>query len=149
MSSLIEQANPLKLKNEDGTSKVYHSLKFAYYDVLGWIYALSAITFIDVEYVISRIYQLKYSETHHAYLTYFRPLGIETHVALATQVREKKQFYRNFIRAMHNYCGTHFDTYQFDAAFMEFSAALEAKPIILSTKELEEKRNEEENDKTQ
>ena len=140
MASLIEQANPLKLINEDGTSKVFYTLKDAYVYVLGQIYALAAITFIDVEFVLSKIYKKKYADVHSIYMLYFKPLGINSHVQLTTELREKKSFLRNFVRAMHSYCETTFDTNQFDAAFTVFVTLLEEKPVIKSRQELEEEK---------
>ena len=140
MTSLIEQANPLKLINEDGSSKVFYTLKEAYVYVLGQIYGWAAITFIDVEFVLSKIYKKKYSDVHSIFMSYFKPLGIDSHVQLTMQVREKKRFLRDFVRAMHSYCETTFDTNQFDAAFTEFVASLEEKLVIKSRQELEEEK---------
>lgn len=147
MKSLIEQANPLKLTNEDGSSRVFMSRRENYIAALEIIYGYAAITFIDVEYVISKIYHKKWTEAHSIYMCYFKPLGIAAHTLLNDPVRDKKAFYRDFIRAMHSYCETSFDTSQFDTAFTDFLAKYELKPIIKTRKEIADEIEEENNRK--
>ena len=136
LKSLIEEANPLKLTNDDGSSRVFMSRRENYIAALEIIYGYAAITFIDVEYVISKIYHKKWTEAHSIYMCYFKPLGIAPHTLLNDPVRDKKAFYRDFIRAMHSYCETSFDTSQFDMAFTDFLAKYELKPIIKTRKEI-------------
>ena len=121
VASLIEQANPLKLRNSDNTSRCFYSLRDAYYFVLEEIEKYSADIYIDVEYVISKLYNMsRHSEVHHVYLAYYKPLGIMDAEKLDPEYKNNKSFYRKFIRALHSYTNTSYDEGLFELAYIEF-----------------------------
>lgn len=138
--SLIEQANPLKMINKDGSSCVFFSKRFCYVEALLRIYDCVAMTYLDIDYLLYNFYRHKASWTHSAYTCYFKPLGVPEHVLLDEDMRKNKGVLRNIIRAFHAICETSFDTCEFDNAFVLFLAEKETR-IIKSTKELEDERN--------
>lgn len=138
--SLLERANPLKLTNEDGSSCVFFSKRFAYIEVLLRIYKYAAITFLDVEYLLYRLYNKRGSTTRSMYMCYCKPLGIPEHLILNPDFSKNKAILRDLIRALHTYCGTSFDTSEFDSAFTLFIADIEAKPVIKSSDEIKKEQ---------
>lgn len=142
LQSLIESVNPLKLTNNDGTSRVFHSYSEAYQFVLEFIDQLSTYTYFDIEFILSKLYNRKYTEIHSMYMCYFKPLGIKQHHVVNPDKRELKAFYRDFMKALHSYCETMFDTSQFDMAFKLFTDRKERITIIKSTEELKNENHE-------
>lgn len=138
--SLIEQANPLKMINADGSSCVFFSKRFCYVEALLRIYTLVANTYLDIEYLLFCFYKHKATWTRSAYMCYFKPLGIPEHVLLDGDMRKNKAVLRDIIRAFHAICETSFDTSEFDNAFVLFLAEKETH-IIKSTKELQDEQN--------
>lgn len=138
--SLIERANPLKLLNEDGTSCVFFAKRFAYVEVLTRIYQYAAITYLDVEYLLFRLYNKKGTATRSMYLCYCKPLGVPEHIMLDPEISKNKAVLRDLVRALHAICGTSFDTGDFDNAFTLFMAEREVKPVIKSSEELEKEK---------
>lgn len=147
VTSLIEKANPLKLRNEDGTSLCFFSLREAYIHVLEAIESHSATIYADVEYIISKLYNMRrISDVHRIYIQYFSPLGIKEQQTLHPDFSENKMFYRTFIKALHSYSMTKFDEGMFTQAYTMFVASRTAKPTIKSNEEIEnEKRTKAEN----
>lgn len=147
VTSLIEKANPLKLRNEDGTSLCFFSLREAYIYVLEEIESHSATIYADVEYIISKLYNMRrISDVHRIYIQYFSPLGIKEQQTLHPDFSENKMFYRTFIKALHSYSHTKFDEGMFSQAYTMFVASRTAKPTIKSNEEIEnEKRTKAEN----
>ena len=147
VTSLIEKANPLKLRNEDGTSLCFFSLREAYVHVLEEIESHSATIYADVEYIISKLYNMRrISDVHRIYIQYFSPLGIKEHQPLHPDFSENKMFYRTFLKALHSYSHTKFDEGMFTQAYTMFVASRTAKPTIKSNEEIEnEKRTKAEN----
>ena len=147
VTSLIEKANPLKLRNEDGTSLCFFSLRDAYIHVLEEIESHSATIYADVEYVISKLYNMRrISDVHRIYIQYFSPLGIKEQQALHPGFSENKMFYRTFIKALHSYSHTKYDEGMFEQAYTMFVASRTAKPKIKSNEELEKERGTKEGD---
>ena len=138
--SLIERANPLKLTNEDGSSCVFFSKRFAYVEVLTRIFEYAAITYLDVEYLLFRLYKRKATATRSMYLCYCKPLGIPEHIMLDPDFSKNKAVFRDLIRALHAICGTSFDTADYDNAFVLFLAEREVKPVIKSSDELKKEK---------
>ena len=139
--SLIEKVNPLKLMSEDTSSRVFTSKRECYVETMKLIEEHSAKGYHDIEFIIAQIYHLRRVCTAHSvYMCFFKPLGVGSIVVLTGNERERKEFFRNFIRAMHSYCETDFDTYQFDLAYTEYKSFVEGKPVIKSTKEINEER---------
>ena len=138
--SLLERANPLKLMNEDGSSCVFFAKRFAYVEVLERIYAYAAITYLDVEYLLYRLYNKRGSTTKSMYMCYCKPLGIPEHVLLDPTFSKNKAILRDIVRALHAYCGTSFDTSEFDNAFTLFLAETEVKPVIKSSDEIKKEQ---------
>ena len=138
--SLIERANPLKLLNEDGSSCVFFSHRSAYVEVLARVYQYAAITYLDVEYLLFRLYNKKGTATRSMYLCYCKPLGVPEHIMLDPDFSKNKATLRNLVRALHAICGTSFDTGEFDNAFTLFMAEFEVKPVIKSSYELEKEK---------
>lgn len=144
VSSLIEKANPLKLRYEDGTSLCFFSLREAYIYVLEEIESHSASIYADVEYIISKLYNMRrISDVHRIYIQYFSPLGIKDHQPLHPGFSENKMFYRTFIKALHSYSHTNFDEGMFAQAYTMFVASRTAKPTIKSNEEIENERRAE------
>lgn len=123
--SLFEQANALFLKNIDGTSRVFLSRVNLYVAAMKLIYQYSAITFVDLVFVISNIYNMKGSLAQSVYNKHFKSLGLQQMTVVKMDSREAKAYYRDIIRGLHSYCDTHFDIYAFDSAFNEFFTFLE------------------------
>lgn len=141
VTSLIEKANPLKLRNEDGTSLCFFSLREAYIYVLEEIESHSASIYADVEYIISKLYNMRrISDVHRIYIQYFSPLGVKDHQPLHPDFSENKMFYRTFIKALHSYSHTNFDEGMFTQAYTMFVASRTAKPTIKSNEEIENER---------
>lgn len=140
--SLIERANPLKMLNEDGSSCVFFSKRFAYLEALKRIYANAAITYLDVEYILYCFYKRKATWTRSMYMCYCKPLGIPEHIMLDPNFSRNKAVLRDLIRALHSICGTSFDTGDFDNAFALFMAENEVKPVIKSSEELENEKRQ-------
>lgn len=138
VKSLIEKVNPFKLKNPDGTSFIYQTRREAYLYVIGFVQSNSAMGYLDVAYVIYRLYDSTPRELALDIAKYFQPLGIKVHEVLDPDFAKNKGFYRNFIRALHSMCDTTFDVSQFDTAFDEYRNQLEYKQIKIKTKEDEE-----------
>lgn len=138
--SLIAMVNPLKLLNEDASSRVFTSNRECYVAAMKQIESLSARGYYDIKYIINRLYKLRGKTSHSVYMCYFKPLGIDPNVVIGRIDRERKEFFRKFIRAMHSYCETSFDTYQFDQAYVEFVSYIEGKPVIKSTKEIQDEK---------
>lgn len=142
VKTLIEQVNPLKLMSEDTVSRVFTSKRECYVETMKLIHSNSANGYHDIEWIISRLYHLRRACTiHSVYMCFFKPLGIKPRDVISDNDRERKEFYRKFIKAMHSYCETEFDTYQFDMAYLEFKTYLEGKPVIKSTKELQDEKD--------
>lgn len=140
LQSLIEGVNPLKLSNEDGTSKIFHTYSEAYLYLLEKMDEWAVDTYFDTEFILSKLYKRKYPEIHSLYMSYCKPLGIKQHHVVRPDKREVKAFYRDFMKALHSYCETMFDTSQFDLAFNLYTEKKERITLIKSTKELEEER---------
>lgn len=146
IESLFEEVNPFRMANDDGTSRIFVSRLVLYEYILELIDAHSAITFIEVEYVIAKILRVKYTQAHHIYMKYFKPLGIERQKRLEFDIKNLKGFYRNFIKAMHSVYNTSFDIASFDRAWVVFVTKLDNPVKINSTeeylKQLEQNQNE-------
>lgn len=141
VTSLIEKANPLKLRNEDGTSLCFFSLREAYIYVLEQIESHSATIYADVGYIISKLYNMRrISDVHRIYIQYFSPLGIKDQQTLHPDFSENKMFYRTFIKALHSYSQTKFDEGMFTQAYTMFVASRTAKPTIKSNEEIENEK---------
>lgn len=145
IETLFEEVNPFRLANDDGSSRIFMSRFDLYYYFLELIDAHSAITFIEVEYVIAKILSVKYTQAHHIYMKFFKPLGIERQKRLELDAKSLKGFYRNFIKAMHSIYNTSFDIASFDRAWVVFVAQLDNPVKINSSeeflKQLEQKEN--------
>ena len=142
LQSLIESVNPLKLSNEDGSSKVFHSYSAVYQFVLESMEEWAVAPYFDIEFILSKMYNRKYTVIHSMYMCYFKPLGIKEHHVVGPDKRALKSFYRDFMRALHSYCETMFDTSQFDMAFNSFMEKKERITIIKSTEELKRENHE-------
>ena len=125
MKSVFDVVNPLKLAIDEYTSYVFFSKREAYLHVLNFIKDNSSLTYIEVEYVITRLYGIPYSKAHSVFLHHFQPIGLHTYETLEPDIRKNKKFYRDFVRALHSYCETEFDTSQFDMSFNEFAVIVE------------------------
>lgn len=125
MKSVFDVVNPLKLAINECQSYVFFSKREAYLHVLNFIKQNSSLTYIEVEYVITRLYGLPYSKAHSVFLRHFQPIGLHTYETLEPDIRKCKKFYRDFVRALHSYCETEFDTSQFDMAYNEFAVIVE------------------------
>lgn len=125
MRSALEVVNPLMLACSDGTSCIFFSKREAYLYVMRYLYSNSSPVYAETEFLITRLYGLKYSKTHSIYMRHFQPLGFHTYEQLDPDIRKCKKFYRDFVRALHSYCETEFDTSQFDLAFNEFVVFVE------------------------
>ena len=133
--SLFEQANALYLKNNDGTSRVFTSRVTLYVAAMKLIYQYSAVMYIDLVYVISEMYNMKGSLALSVYNKHLKPLGLKQMMVVRMDDKEAKSYYRDIIRGLHSYCGTHFDTYAFDSAFNEFSAHVAIKELFKKNKD--------------
>lgn len=146
IESLFEEVNPFRLANDNGSSRIFMSRFDLYVYMLELIDAHSAITYIEVEYVIARIMKIKYTPAHHIYMRFFKPLGIEEQKRLEFDKKNLKVFYRNFIKALHSIYSTSFDIASFDRAWVVFMASMDNPVKINSTeeflKQLEQKENE-------
>lgn len=140
LKSLIEKVNPLMFKNPDGTSFIYQSRRDVYKYVLWFLHTNSAINYIDVTFILFRLYNKRPRDIAYIISRYFKPLDIKEHVILESDFVKNKGFYRDFIRALHAMCDTSFDVSQFDIAFNEFNSELEYKQTKIKTKE--DKENE-------
>ena len=138
VKSLIEKVNPFKLKNPDGTSFIQQTRREAYLYVLGFVQSNSAMGYLDVAYVLYRLYDSTPRQFAYVIAKFFQPLGIKEHEVLDPDFANNKGFYRNFIKGLHAMCDTTFDVSQFDAAFDEYRNQLEYKQIKIKTKEDEE-----------
>lgn len=125
MKSALLAVNPFMIPNEKGESLVFFSKREAYLFLLHMIRRGAADNYIELEYVLTKIYLKRYSEIHSLFVRYFVPLGIREYMSLELDVRKNKSFYRDFAKALHSYCDTSFDTSQFDYAFNEFVADIE------------------------
>ena len=146
IETLFEAVNPFRLANDDGSSRIFMSRFDLYVYLLELIDAHSAITFIEVEYVIAKILRLKYTQAHHIFMRFFKPLGIEEQKRLEFDKKNLKGFYRNFIKALHSVYNTSFDIASFDRAWVVFMTSLDNPVKINSTeeylKQLEQRENE-------
>lgn len=133
MKSALDVVNPLKLANPDGSSCVFFSKREAYLYLFRFIYSISSPVYAETEFILSRLYGLRYSLIHSIYMRHFLPLGLHEYQQLNPEIRKCKNFYRDFVRALHSYCETLFDTSQFDLAWNEF--------VVLIEKEIQ-KQNE-------
>ena len=140
VKSLIEKVNPFKLKNPDGTSFIHQTRREAYLYVLEFVQSNSAMGYLDVAYVLYRLYDSTPRQFAYVIAKYFQPLGIKEHEVLNSDFAKNKGFYRNFIKGLHVMCETTFDVSQFDAAFDEYRNQLEYKQTKIKTKE--DKENE-------
>lgn len=147
IESLFEEVNPFRLANDDGSSRIFMSRFDLYVYMLELIDAHSAITYIEVEYVIARIMKIKYTQAHHIYMRFFKPLGIEEQKRLEFDKKNLKVFYRNFIKALHSIYNTSFDIAAFDRAWVVFMASLDNPVKINSTEEFIKQLEQNENEK--
>ena len=135
LKSLIEKVNPLKFRNPDGTSFIYYTRKEVYLYVLCFLHENCLSGFVDINFMLYRLYNLKPRESYLLINRFFAPMGIQEHTVLDPDFVKNKSFYRNFVRALHAMCDTTFDISQFDSAFDEFNNQLEYKKIKIKTKE--------------
>lgn len=131
MKSAFDIVNPLRLANEDGWSCVFFSKREAYLHLFRFIYRNSSPVYAETEFLLTRLYGERYSKTHSIYMRYFQPLGLHCYEQLDPDIRKCKSFYRDFVRALHSYCETEFDTSQFDLAWNEF--------VVMVEKEIQKK----------
>lgn len=147
IESLFGEVNPLRLTNDDGTSRIFMSRFDLYTYLLELIDAHSALTYIEVEYVIAKILKVKYPQARHIYMKYFKPLGIERQKRLELDMKNLKGFYRSFIKALHSVYNTSFDIAAFDRAWVVFVASMDDPVKINSTEEFLKQLEQNENEK--
>lgn len=146
IESLFEGVNPFRMADDDGNSRIFMSRFDLYVCILEQIDAYSAITYIEVEYVIAKILKVRYTEARHIYMKFFKPLGIERQKRLENEMKNLKGFYRNFIKALHSIYNTSFSIAAFDRAWVVFVASMDNPVKIQSSeeylKQLEENESE-------
>lgn len=147
IESLFEEVNPFRMADDEGNSRIFMSRFDLYICILELIDAHSAITFIEVEYVIAKILKIKYTQAHHLYMKYFKPLGIESQKRLEYDKKSLKEFFRNFIKALHSIYNTSFSIAAFDRAWVVFMTSMDNPGKIHSTEEFLKQLEQNEKDK--
>lgn len=127
--SLIEMVNPLCLRNDDMTSRVFFSRQELYLHIMEYIHSMSTPGYVDVAFIVSEIYDTNFNDVNSILLKHFAPLGIPQILLVDTEDPKSKVHYRNFIRALHSYCDTGFDVSAFDRAFVLFMGNIESKKL--------------------
>ena len=120
IKSLIQQANPLELLNEDGTSKCFSSNYYSYVHVMDEIARIASKGYVDIILILGELYDLTFRQAIDTYDHNLKESLPGRYFFMDYSQVACKSFFRKFIIGLHKRTRTSFDSEAFESAFADF-----------------------------
>lgn len=125
IEALLRKFNPFGLRTKNGVPMEFLRLSEVYLYVMNTIYSSFPKGYIEVPLAIRRLYNhLSFNECKRT-CEAMKPMGIEPITCIDYELKEARDFFERFCRALHKICETEFDAANFQEATRLFRNRME------------------------